>query len=46
MTSNNNTLDFIRAGIGEMGDDVPSEGVGLMQGQENKTEADIEEKSD
>ena len=46
MTSTNNTLDSIRRGIGELGDDVPSEEVESMQGQDEKVEANIEEKSD
>ena len=46
MTSTNNTLDPIRPGIGEVGDDVPSENVESMQGQDEKAEAEIEEKSD
>jgi len=36
-------LDPIRPGTGEVGNDVPSEGVGSMQGQEDKAEAEIEE---
>ena len=46
MTSTNNTLDPIRPGIGEVGDDVPSEDVGSMQGQDEKAEGYFEEKGD
>ena len=44
MTSNNKTLDPIRPGIVEVGDGVPSEGVGSLQGQEDKAEVEIDEK--
>ena len=45
MTSNNNnTLDPMTPENCELGDDVPSEGVGSMQGQEDKAEAEIDEK--
>ncbi len=43
MTNSQTTLDPIRPGTGEVGNDVPSEGVGSMQGQEDKAEAEIEE---
>ena len=43
MTSSHNILDPIRPETGEVGVDVPSEGVGSMQGQEDKAEAEIDE---
>ena len=43
MTNSQTTLDPIRPETGEVGDDVPSEGVGSMQGQEERAEADIDE---
>ena len=43
MTNSQNTSDPIRQQTGEVGDDVPSEGVGAMQGQEETAEAEIDE---
>ena len=43
MTNSQNTLDPIRPETGEVGNNVPSEGVGSMQGQEDRAEAEVDE---
>ena len=43
MTNSHNTLDPIRPETGEVGNDVPTEGVGSMQGQEDRAEAKVDE---
>ena len=43
MTNSHNILDPIRPEIGEAGNNVPSEGVGSMHGQEDRAEAEVDE---
>ena len=43
MTNSQHTLDPIKPETGEVGNDVPSENVGAMQGQEETAEAETDE---